>query len=338
MTATQATTHTPDAHRVSIVVPVYQGEHSLTQLVEDAVALNRPQLSPDKHRWRVTEVLLVHDCGPDASDRVIRALEAEHQIVRAIWLSKNYGQHAATLAGIASSGSEWIATIDEDGQHAPSDIAILLDAAMRAQATLVYARPSNRPPHGVARNMASRLSKRLMAAASGIRNAAEFQSFRLLLGEIGRSVAAYAGSDVYLDVALRWVTSRSTTALVEFRASASRPSGYSTRKLIGHFWRLVLSAGTRPLRVVSAMGVVFAVVGIVLAIIFVVQRLGDGNLPVGWASTTTILLLGTGAILFAVGVIAEYLGAAVNMAMGRPPYLIVSDPADGPLSRPPTST
>lgn len=186
--------------------------------------------------------------------------------------------------------------------------------------------------------MASRLSKRLMAAASGIRNAAEFQSFRLLLGEIGRSVAAYAGSDVYLDVALRWVTSRSTTALVEFRASASRPSGYSTRKLIGHFWRLVLSAGTRPLRVVSAMGVVFAVVGIVLAIVFVVQRLGDGNLPVGWASTTTILLLGTGAILFAVGVIAEYLGAAVNMAMGRPPYLIVSDPADGPLSRPPTST
>lgn len=324
---------TAAVHTVSIVVPVYQGETSLPALVSEAVAVTEPQVTPAGHVWRAAEVLLVHDDGPDGSDRVIRELAARHPAVRGIWLSRNFGQHAATLAGIASSGSDWIATLDEDGQHDPRDIGLLLDAAMREQATLVYGSPAEPPPHGVIRNAASRSAKRTVSRLSGLRNAADFQSFRLMLGEVGRSAAAYTGSGVYLDVALSWVTSRSTTAPVAFREGSGRRSGYSPRKLLGHFWRLVLSSGTRGLRVVSAVGATFAAGGVALAIVFAVQRLTHGDLPAGWASTAIILLLGLGAILFALGVIAEYLGVAVNMAMGKPAYLIVSDPGDGPLAR-----
>lgn len=320
-------------HEVSIVVPVYKGELTLPALLTEIAALIEPVLSPEGRQWLVTEVLLVFDNGPDRSAETIRALQEEFPFVRAVWLSRNFGQHSATLAGMASSGSEWIATVDEDGQHDPRDIGVLLDSAMNNQSPVVYAKATNPPPHGVLRNAASRAAKAIVRVISGGQSITEFQSFRLVLGEVGRSVAAYAGSGVYLDIALGWVASRSATADVELRVGLDRPSGYSTAKLFAHFWRLVLSSGTRALRLVSALGVVFALIGIVLAIVFGVQRLIGGGLPEGWTSTVTILLISSGAILVSLGVIAEYLGVAVNMAMGRPPYLIVSDPRNGPLGR-----
>lgn len=320
-------------HVVSVVIPVYKGQDTLSPLVNTIAGLAGTNTSPDGNPWRVAEVVLVSDRGPDRSDETIRGLSIEFDFVRPVWLSRNFGQHSATLAGMASSGSEWIATLDEDGQHDPGDIGVLLDAALRDQAELVYGRPTNRPPHGVFRNASSRFSKIAVAAMSGNRNTENFQSYRLVLGEIGRSVAAYAGAGVYLDVALSWVTSRTTTAGITLREEDQRQSGYSTRKLISHFWRLILSSGTRALRLVSAIGAVLAVSGIVLAAYFVIQRIAGGNLPQGWTSLITVVLISSGAIMFSLGVVAEYLGVAVNMAMGKPPYLVVSDPARGPLGR-----
>lgn len=320
-------------HEVSIVVPVYQGESTLDELIEEISPLALGTRSPGGVPWRVAEVLLVHDNGPDRSDQRIRALADRFDFVRPVWLSRNFGQHAATLAGIASSGSEWIVTLDEDGQHDPRSIGVLLDVALDQGAPLVYAQASNEPPHGFARNLASRGAKKAVAVLTGDARTTQYQSFRLILGELGRSIAAYATGGVYLDVALSWGASSVASASVPMRVEGRDRSGYSTRKLLSHFWRLVLSTGTRSLRVVSVLGIVFGVVGVLLAIFFGLHRVFGGDLPVGWTSLICVTLLGAGAILFSLGVVSEYLGAAVNMAMGKPTYLIVSDPGSGPLGR-----
>jgi len=96
---------------------------------------------------------------------------------------------------------------------------------------------------------------------------------------------------------------------------------------------MVLSSGTRALRMVSALGALFALGGVAYAIYLFVVRLISDAVPQGWTSTMVLVLLSTGAILFSLGVIAEYVGVAVNMAMGKPLYLIVGDPKDGPLGR-----
>jgi undecaprenyl-phosphate 4-deoxy-4-formamido-L-arabinose transferase len=321
------------AHRISVVVPVYQGEKTLAALVDEITALASERATPAGHRREVTEVLLVHDNGPDASDRVIRDLESTHDIVRGVWLSRNFGQHAATLAGMASTGGDWIVTLDEDGQHDPAYIDSMLDTAMAEQAALVYARPENAAPHGLLRNAASKGAKVVLRAVFGDGDASVFQSYRLILGDVGRSVSAYAGSGVYLDVAISWVTRRVTTSPVRLRDEGDRTSGYSLRKLLSHFWRMVLTSGTRGLRVVSVLGVVLAVLGLLFALYVVVATLSGRELEAGWSSTIVVVLLSTGAILFSLGIVAEYIGVAVNMAMGRPSYLIVSDPGRGPLGR-----
>lgn len=320
-------------HTLSIVIPVYQGERTLAPLLAEIAPLADGFVTAEGNSAVVGEVLLVHDNGPDNSAAVIRRLSGEYPFVRPVWLSRNFGQHPATLAGMASSGGDWIVTMDEDGQHNPADIGGLLDTALAQRSDLVYAGPVNEAPHGPLRNLASRTAKRLVTVSAGNR-AAEFHSFRLVLGEVGRSVAAYAGAGVYLDVALGWVARKPVTAPVALRQEGDRPSGYSLRSLTSHFWRMVLTSGTRGLRIVSLLGILAACAGFALAVYLLVARLiFHADLPAGWPSMMVAILVCSGAILLSLGVIAEYIGVSVNMAMGRPLYLIVSDPADGPLGR-----
>jgi polyisoprenyl-phosphate glycosyltransferase len=321
----------PYTHRISVVIPVYGGEKTLRSVINEIRPLVAGFTTSAGHHARVDEVVLAYDRGPDASDRVIRELDAEEEWVKPVWLSRNFGQHAATLAGMASSGGEWIVTMDEDGQHDPADIGNLIDAALAERADLVYADPVNRPPHGFVRNAASKTSKRLLESLFQGGRASHFNSFRLVLGEIGRSVAAYAGTGVYLDVALGWVASRSVTAPVTLREEGDRRSGYSYRRLFAHFWRMVLTSGTRGLRLVTATGVLFFIGGIAFALYLVIARFVSGDIPEGWTSQMVLTALGTGVILVSLGIIAEYLGVTVNTALGKPAYLIVRDPHSGPL-------
>jgi glycosyltransferase involved in cell wall biosynthesis len=317
-------------HTVSIVIPVYQGEHTLGGLVAEIAEIAQGSQTRAGVPFRIAEVILVYDNGPDRSDVAIRALVEQYDFVRAIWLSRNFGQHAATLAGIASSASDWIVTLDEDGQHDPREIAGLLDAAISTRAQIVYGKPVNPPPHGVLRNAASKSAKALVSRLLVDTNAADFNSYRLVLGSVGRGVAAYAGSGVYLDVALGWVAGNYTTAPVTLRAEG-RQSGYSLYRLISHFLRLLLTSGTRGLRLVSILGMTFAILGVLLALWIIVIKLTTGISAQGFAATTVILLITSGAILFSLGIVAEYIGVSVNMAMGKPAYVITTDPNDGPL-------
>ena len=319
-----------------MVVPVYRGERTLDALIEELSPLTERTRTPAGRPMRIAEVLLVNDGGPDRSDEVIRRLAAASSFIRPVWLSRNFGQHAATIAGMSSTGSEWIVTMDEDGQFNPADIGRMLDTALQCQAQLVYGTATNLPPHGPLRNMGSGLAKSLAVRVLADRDLVKFSSYRLMLGEVGRGVAAYVGPGVYLDVALSWAFGGIAVCPVEFRRGSDRPSGYSFRKLLSHFWQLVVSMGPRPLRFVSFAGVASAFAGVVVAVVVLVERL-TGNIKVaGWASLAIIVLLLGGMNLFALGVLAEYVGAAVRMAMGKPLYLIVSDPTTGPMHR--TST
>jgi len=320
-------------HRISVVIPVYQGEQTLAGLVKEIALLAVPTRTAEGHVFQVVELLLVNDHGPDRSDQVIRELAGAHDFVRPVWLSRNFGQHPATLAGMASSSGDWIVTMDEDGQHDPADIGDFLDVALAQGSQLVYADPLNSPPHNVLRNASSRAAKWVFSNFLTGNNYGVFQSYRMVLGEVGRSVAAYAGSGVYLDVAMGWVAGPTASCPVRLRNEGERRSGYSTRRLLSHFWRLALSSGTHALRMVSALGMLFAAGGIAYAIYLLVAHFTSDATTQGWTSTMVLVLVSTGAILFSLGMIAEYVGVAVNMAMGKPLYLIVGDAKDGPLGR-----
>lgn len=314
--------------RVSVVIPVYAGADTLAGLVAELAAYLEPQSTPDGRRYVVDEVALVWDHGPDRSDSVIRELASTHDWVRPVWLSRNYGQHAATVAGMTATGGQWIVTMDEDGQHDPADIANLLDAAYAERAQLVYAAPTNKAPHGWLRNVASQATKALFVRLLSGGSDHAFHSFRLVAGEPARSVAAYAGPGVYLDVALSWVVADIASCPVTLRAEGRSASNYTTRRLVSHFWRLVISSGNRPLRLVSGLGVATTFLGLLFAVYLVVLRVTGGTDVEGWTSAVVTTLLVGGVVMLSLGVIAEYVGVAAGMSMGKPMYVVVRDPEE----------
>jgi glycosyltransferase involved in cell wall biosynthesis len=316
----------PSPVDVSVVIPVFQGERTLEPLVAEIEPLTRGAVTPHGRPFRVGEIILVHDGARDDSAGTIVRLAERHDSVRPVWLSRNYGQHPATIAGMACSVCAWVVTLDEDGQQDPRDVGALLDEAIGSGALLVYATPANPPPHGVLRNLASGTAKWVFVRLLGNRALGSFNSFRLVRGDIARAVAAHCGPNVYLDVALAWVVPKARHCPLHLRGERGRASGYDLRRLLGHFWRLVLTSGTRPLRLVVALGLGSIIMSLAITA-HVIHGLLVRQVPVaGWTSLVVILCLYSGLMLFSLGIIAEYLGVAVSMAMGRPPYLIVAEP------------
>lgn len=312
--------------RVSIVVPVYAGENTLPTLIREIEPLARLQTTPDGNDFVVCEVLLAHDCGPDRSDSVLEALSLQYPFVRPVWLSRNYGQHAATMAGMASATGDWVVTMDEDGQQNPADIGGMLDCALGSSLQLVYAQPINPPPHGWLRNILSRTAKEISTRMLGNRTIGRFNSFRLVDGEIARTLAAYCGNGVYLDVGLFWITGCVGHSPVRLRNELGRASGYSYFKLFGHFWNLVLTTGTRPLRLITIMGFFSMILAIVIAV-YALYGKYYGQVPVqGWTSLLIVVAFFSGSILTALGVIAEYLAVTMGIVMGKPLYVVSTKP------------
>ena len=101
----------------SAVVPVFRGGETLRNLVVKLLEFGDFRVG--KAHIVLREILLVDDGSSDHSSKVMTELAADFPEVRNVWLSRNFGQHPATLAGISSSTSEWIVTLDEDGQFAP---------------------------------------------------------------------------------------------------------------------------------------------------------------------------------------------------------------------------
>jgi glycosyltransferase involved in cell wall biosynthesis len=313
-------------HNISVVIPVYNGGGTLPQLMTEIEPFTKPQRTSSGFSFVVSEVLLVWDGGSGHSAVSLREIDAQYAWARPIWLSRNYGQHAATLAGMSSTAGEWVVTLDEDGQHDPAYIGQLLECALTKSVQLVYASPSNGRPHGLFRNLSSASARWIFNRLIGESNIDQFHSYRLILGEVARGTAAYTGPGVYLDVALSWVVSSSSITPIPMRSEGREASNYSFKKLVAHFGRLVISSGTRPLVIVSIIGFVFFMLGIIFSLWVLFQRFFTDTVPQGWTSSFVATLVIGGLTLLSLGVIAQYLRTAVNMSLGKPLYVVVEDP------------
>lgn len=320
-------------HTISIVIPVYGGEKTLNAVVGELLPYRETTISAHGHAYRIKEILLSWDHGRDRSDVTIRALEEMYpSFVRGVWLSRNYGQHPATMAGISCTTSDWVVTMDEDGQHDSADIGRMLDVALQQQADVVYADPKGSLAQSAFRTATSHLAKFISKSLMGSADAEKYQSFRLILGNVARSLATLSGNDVYLDVALGWVANKVAQCPVKYRDDENRPSTYNLSRLIGHFWRMIVTGGTRPLRIVSTVGALIAAGGFIWAtVLFFMQLITHAVTVAGWTSTMMIQLIIGGLIMSSIGVVAEYIGINVRAAMGKPLYLVSYDPAKGPL-------
>ena len=296
---------------VSAIVPVYQSEQMLPDLYRRLSA----SLSSLTDCY---EILLVEDCGKDQSWAVIEQLASEHNEVRGVRMSRNYGQHNALLCGIRLAQHPIIITLDDDLQTPPEEIGKLI-AGLNDGYDVIYGTPLKQQ-HGLLRNLAARVTKLTLQSAMGAESACNISSFRAFRTELRESFANYRSPHVNIDVLLTWATNRFSAVAVQHEPRLVGESGYSLGALIRHALNLMTGFTTLPLRIASLLGFVFATFGLLVFSYVIIRYLIDDSAVPGFPFLASIIAIFSGVQLFAIGIIGEYLARMHTRSMERPPY------------------
>jgi undecaprenyl-phosphate 4-deoxy-4-formamido-L-arabinose transferase len=297
---------------ISAVIPVYRSEASLRELY--GRLKNTLETLVDDF-----EILFVEDRGGDRSWEVVKELAAADARVRGIRLSRNYGQHNAVLCGIRSARCEWVVTLDDDLQHPPEEIPRLWQKAHEGF-DVVYGVP-RRLPHTFWRNFHSSLTKRVMARAMGARNVRDLGAFRLFRTDLRKAFAHFHSPGVLIDVLLSWGTASFASVEVEHAPRRGGGSNYNFLKLLNQAMLILTGFSTAPLRLASLIGFGFLFFGVGVFLYVLAKYFISGTLP-GFAFLASIICLFSGAQLFALGIIGEYLARMFNRSMDRPVYVV----------------
>jgi undecaprenyl-phosphate 4-deoxy-4-formamido-L-arabinose transferase len=296
---------------VSVVVPVFNAEKTLWPLVEALAAI--PELQP-------MELVLVNDASADRSWEVIRDLAAAHGWIRGINLSRNFGQHNALLCGIRAASHDVIVTMDDDLQNPPEEVPRLL-AKLAEGYDVVYGTPQ-KESHGLMRNAASRITKIALQSTMGAATARNVSAFRAFRTHLRMAFDKYSGPYVSIDVLLTWGTERFTAIPVVNRPRTVGTSNYTVRKLIVHAMNMMTGFSTVPLQIASVVGFALTLFGGLVLLYVLLRYLIQGTSMPGFPFLASIISIFSGAQLFALGILGEYIARMHSRTMEKPSYAV----------------
>ncbi len=297
---------------ISVVTPVYNGEASVGELCR-RLAEVLPRISAQH------EVILVNDGSRDRSWETISELCSRSPVVRGLNLMRNYGQHNALLCGIRAAKYDLVVTMDDDLQHPPEEIPRLL-ARLEEGFDVVYGAPKAEQ-NGLMRALASRITRLALSAAVGSDVAKNVSAFRVFPTQLREAFEAYQSPFVSIDVLLTWATTRFGATTVAFQPRHSGSSNYTFTKLVRHAFDMMTGFSTAPLQLASLIGFTCTLFGLAVFIYVFVRFYLEGSVP-GFPFLASIIAIFSGAQLFALGVIGEYLARMHFRSMKRPAYVV----------------
>ncbi len=298
---------------VSVVIPVFNSEPILESLVRRLEPVLRGLSRP-------FEAILVDDGSRDGSGDLIRRLARDRPWLRGIHLMRNYGQHNALLCGIRAARHGVIVTMDDDLQHPPEEIPRLLEK-LEEGPEVVYGVPQEES-HEFWRALASRITKLALSSAMGIDVARHVSAFRAFRTPLREAFAGYRSPFVTLDVLLTWGTTRFAAVAVRHDPRPAGRSNYTFLRLVSHALTMLTSFSVKPLQLASWVGFGCTLFGIGILAWVVGRYFRQGDPVPGFPFLASVIAIFSGAQLFALGIIGEYLARVHFRTLDRPSYVI----------------
>jgi undecaprenyl-phosphate 4-deoxy-4-formamido-L-arabinose transferase len=268
------------------------------------------------------EILLINDGSRDRSWTIICELAEKYTFLHGINLMRNYGQHNALLCGIRAAQNEIIITMDDDLQHPPEEIPKLLNKLAEGY-DVVYGIPQHEQ-HGLWRNLASQMTKIALQNTMGAEIARNISAFRALRTQVREAFMNYRSPFVSIDVLLTWSTTRFAALRVRHEPRKAGISNYTVRMLIIHALNMITGFSTLPLQLAGIIGFAFTLFGVVVLVYVIGRYLIQGSVVPGFPFLASVIAIFSGAQLFALGIIGEYLARMHFRTMERPTYTVRS--------------
>lgn len=299
------------AVKLSFVIPVYNGAESIMRVVDDIES---------RFRSIEIEIILVNDGSKDRSEEVCRELANRKHVVF-LQLAKNFGEHSAVLAGLNQSSGAYVAVLDDDGQNPPREILKLLGTIENSRYDVVYGRYVEKKHHFL-RNFGSKFNDSMANVMLKKPKNIYLSSFKIMNRFIVDEIIKYKGSFPYIDGLIFRTTANIHQIDVVHEDRMEGTSGYTLKKLIYLWMNMFFNFSIRPLRLTVLLGLATSLVGLIMMIVVIIERLLYPNFPVGLASIMVGIIFFSGIQLLILGTIGEYLGRLFLDHSGTPQYVV----------------
>ncbi|MFQ3598826.1 MAG: glycosyltransferase family 2 protein [Chloroherpetonaceae bacterium] len=300
--------------RISIVSPVYRSESLVATLVE-RISASVEQLTQDY------EIVLVEDCGPDASwEKIVEQCKKNPKVV-GIKLSRNFGQQYAIQAGLDAARGEWVVVMDCDLQDRPEEIPKLYQKGLEGF-DIVLASRKNRKDNFF-KKFTSQAFYAVLSYLTDVKQDPTVAHFMLLHRKVVDALKQIADYHRSYPMLVKWVGFRVTKVEIQHaEREDGKSSSYSFKKRLNLAVNTILSFSDKPLRLIVNLGLFISLIAVLIAVSQIYLYLKGGITVQGWTSLFIALSFFSGLIITTLGVIGLYLGKVFESMKGRPTYII----------------
>jgi glycosyltransferase involved in cell wall biosynthesis len=293
----------------TIVVPVYEAEDSL-ELLHKSIK----DFFDNKYSY---EVIYVNDGSTDNSWNVLKTIKSNFENVCIVNLSKNFGQHAATLCGFKHARGKFIITIDDDLEAHPNEIEKLIAAQKESNSDLVY---------GVYKKLSQSFLRKFLTfiykflAKTEGANKGKGSSFRLLKSDLAKKISDNHKQFVFIDEICLWYTNKLSFIDTESNKNYVNKQRYRFISLFSMTSTVVLFSSTFPLKLVTRIGILLSTTNFIIGTYYLIKKIFLKTPVTGYTSLIVSILFSTGLIIFCIGVIAQYLSQMLKSINNAPCY------------------
>ncbi|HOY37851.1 MAG: glycosyltransferase family 2 protein [Bacteroidales bacterium] len=298
----------------SVIVPVYNSEHTLKPLTERLVAVFNNLRSE-------FEIIFVNDCSNDNSLQVlkeIRTIFGKNIII--VDLYRNFGQQNALMCGFQFCSGNFVVTIDDDLQNPPEEIPLLVEKINQGYDAVFGCYEKKKDKFH--KNLGSRILRKLNHAIFNVKGDLRFSSYRIIKKDIIDQIKSLRTPYPYISGMILETTSKVTNQIIKHEARQHGKSGYSLKKLVNLSFNLLINYSSIPLKIFGYLGLFVSVISLIISGVFVIKQLFLGNAPAGWTSLIVLISFYNTLILILFFVFGEYIKRILREISNYRPYII----------------
>ncbi|MBE5867388.1 MAG: glycosyltransferase family 2 protein [Lachnospiraceae bacterium] len=300
--------------KVSFVIPCYRSEHTIGHVIKEI-----DDTMQELNRFEY-EIILVNDCSPDGTFLAIRKLCEEKKYIKGINFAKNFGQHAALMAGLRHAQGDYVVCLDDDGQTPADEVGKLLNKLEEGY-DAVYASYGHKK-HSLFRNLGSRVNDWMTRVMLGKPKELFISSYFAVQRYIVDDMIRYENSYPYVIGLVLRATKNITNVPVQHREREEGRSGYTMKKLLGLWFNGFTAFSVKPLRIATCIGIICAGAGFAYGIYTVIKKFVNPNVPLGFSSMMAAIVFLGGMVMVMLGLIGEYIGRIYISMNNSPQYVI----------------
>jgi polyisoprenyl-phosphate glycosyltransferase len=302
----------PSVH-ISVVVPVYRGAACLEELCRRLTHALSP-ITPS------FEIVLVEDCGPDESWKVIEELAGKDARVRGLQLSRNFGQHHAISAGLRYARGDWVVVMDCDLQDVPEAVPELYKKAQEGYDCVLARR--KRRKDSASKRLSSWLFYQVFNYLTDLRYDGTVANFSIISRQVVNQLNSMPEAVRFYGGFLTWLGFSKAYVDVEHAPRFKGETSYTLAKLINMALPIIIAYSNKPLRICVAVGLTISAFSILAGTAHLIRAFLYGSAVMGWPSLMISIYFSTGAIITVLGVIALYLDSIFTEVKRRPIYVV----------------